>query len=930
MIDIHQALKKAGRLDLSVWRRLTLLVLGAFLLGMSTTFLEVGSVSLFIQKKTFYAAGFDFLIVAICLVFVGSITVKLDRRHGYGGVPLTACLTLLLFGLLKMTAIFPNSVVPANLLFIYKYLMPVVVAMAFWTIAGRFIVLKLSSLKYMGILSASLLGAYWGGVFLSDHGTVDKALMWAVLGFIGLALVMKVLVWLLPQPSETFVRKTGGVQDTSEQKMIDCILMLSFAYTASRGLGDILLYQSLTADNAFAVLSKIWMYCGGLGFLVLALLSHTRFLYTTRWGISVLSLGFFFLAEGAFLGVPKLLYIGFVTAWIFGFLYWVPYLSLLPRPLTLGEGIRLRKLRQMLIEPLAFVLVGAFVLTLPQKLLAPILAVFSLVLLGLMGLSVILYSRLLSRLCKMRSWCGGPLMLVSDKLIRLVQKGAQSDHFQDAVYFLRIMEIAHFPGFKRQLLKALHHPLFEVRLFALDKLDAHGFYHPKVVQAVQQVFKKDKEALVRARALAYLICYEGDYNPQRVYHLYGEYLDDKKLKAGAIMGFLQAGGEWALLAMDGLQKMVLSSQKEENLLALSIIDKVPQKGLVRLVKPLLESPHLDVVRQALLVAGKIGHTQTLSFVFQSLDHPELQDQALQALMMCGKTAFPPLEKMLSNPNVPFTRRRSLILFLGFLPSGEGKQVLLRSLYLPDLKLRKEVFKAILNSKIIWISRTRKKILKQGLALDVNAWHLLNQNILLCQQVPVPALGDSFAFLRRAFDEMRQDLRELILDQLVLLKPSTLVTKAIDILRGPPSQRFISAAGILQDLLPSKLYAQVAPILLFPIAAPEEEKATPMDAAEAKRFLEQLITAPLFPTNRWIEAAALYGLQKVGDTQSEMALNKALHCSSPVVLEAAMELLKHLKTDKKEQEEYLKEHFQRTPKNLNLENYLTQRRKNDYL
>ena len=72
MIDIHQALKKAKKLDFSVWRRLALLCLGAFLLGFSTSFLEVGSVSFFLQKNTFHAIGVDFLAVALCLVWVGS------------------------------------------------------------------------------------------------------------------------------------------------------------------------------------------------------------------------------------------------------------------------------------------------------------------------------------------------------------------------------------------------------------------------------------------------------------------------------------------------------------------------------------------------------------------------------------------------------------------------------------------------------------------------------------------------------------------------------------------------------------------------------------------------------------------------------------------------------------------------------------------
>ena len=783
MIDIHQALKKASRLDLSIWRCLVLLSLGAFLLGMSTTFLEVGTVSLFLKKNTFYAAGVDYLFIALFSVWAGSITVKLDRRNGYGGVPLTTFLTFLLIVILECINFFPKSSIPVNILFIYKYILPIIVSVSFWTIVSRFVILQFNSLKYLGLLAFTFVGFFMGGLFLSRNNlSSEEALLGSAFCLLGLVVVMKILVWLLPQPGETFIRKTGGVQDLSEQKMIDCILAMAFVYMTARGLSDYLLYNHLKQqDGIFSILSCLWMNCGGIGFIILSILAYTRFLYTTLWGLCTLCGGFFLLAEGAFLNVSWLIYSGFVIVWLCGFLYWKPYLSLLPRPLTLGMGIRLRKLRQMLMEPLGFVLVGAFILTLPSAFLAQLLALLSLILLSLICLSVFLYSHLLSRLCKMRLWCGGPLMLVSEKLVKKVKQGVASDSFQDVVYFLRIMEIAHFPGYISQLLKALHHPLQDVRLFAIDKLNAKKCYKTKVVKAVHQVFQKDSSSIVRAHALAFLICSENDSDSQAIYHKYGAYLDDKNLKSGAIMGFLKSGGEWALLAMDGLQKLVSSRQKSDNLCALNIIDQVPQEGLVRLVMPLLKSPHIEVVRSALLVAGHIGHAQTLSFIFQSLDNPELQEEALQALYLYEKKAFPPLEKMLQSSNVPFSRRKLLVLFLGLLPSGEGKQILLRNLYLSDQKMRKEILSAVLNSKITWISRSRKKILKKGIIQDVQWWHLLNKQFQICLQVPLPVLSDSFSFLRNAFYEMQQDLRELILDQLLLLKPTSLSKRINSIL-----------------------------------------------------------------------------------------------------------------------------------------------------
>ena len=96
MIDIHQAFKKAKKLDFSAWRRLVLLSLGAALLGAGWVCLDIASISFLLENKLQYTIGFNFLIIAILLSFIGSISTKLDRRHGYVGVPLCAFLLLLL------------------------------------------------------------------------------------------------------------------------------------------------------------------------------------------------------------------------------------------------------------------------------------------------------------------------------------------------------------------------------------------------------------------------------------------------------------------------------------------------------------------------------------------------------------------------------------------------------------------------------------------------------------------------------------------------------------------------------------------------------------------------------------------------------------------------------------------------------------------
>ena len=124
------------------------------------------------------------------------------------------------------------------------------------------------------------------------------------------------------------------------------------------------------------------------------------------------------------------------------------------------------------------------------------------------------------------------------------------------------MEQAGYSGYKDQLVKGLKHSLFEVRLFCVDKLNKIGV-EPFMYRQLSQLFHTEKNDVVKARILAALIHREGEENISKIFHKFGTYLDDKKLKSGAILGFLQTGGECALLAMDGLQHLSQSKKKED-------------------------------------------------------------------------------------------------------------------------------------------------------------------------------------------------------------------------------------------------------------------------------------------------------------------------------------------------------------------------------
>lgn len=911
------------KISFTDWRVLSLLVIGAFLQGMGFVYLDVGTIDFFLQNHGIFHVGIDFICLAILLPFIGSFTVKLDRRNGYGGAPSTALLTLLLVvGLILVNQYGPVSIL-VQAFFIYRYAAIILISAIFWTIAHRFIVLRFNSFKFLGVLGAELLGISIGGVVLAHPNSHALAHLNGAVGwFTGLFLILKILVWLLPMPSETFIKKSGGVQDNSENKMIVSILCTAFLYVSGRYLSDYFLYRTLLQQNADVgqVLGNIWMVKGMIGLGIVLLCCRFTYTHVQLLGIWGILLAFSVMSAGVFWNNPWYIYGSAIILGIGGRLFWMPFLSMLPQLLALGHGRRLRWQRQVVIEPLAVLFAGSSIIIVPYFEQAILLLVIDFILGCLILITLSFYSRFLLHMCQMRRWCKGPLMLVSTQVIRYVQQGTQSPLIDDAIYFLRLMQQSDYPKYMRYLINSLNHKEAQVRLFALDKLDMMGI-NTSLARLLHQKMQKEKDDEVYCRMLALLIRYHGEQHSHSLFHKYGSYLDNKKSKSGAILGFLQSGGDSALLAMDGLQQMVQSTDKKQNLKALDIIDYMPKTGLVRLVLPLLKSTDLDVKRHALLTAGKIGHVQALSFVLSALDYPEYQESALEALKKYGKQAFPPIEKMLTNPYTPLERRKKLVLFLQALDSVDGKQILLRNINIVDQKLRKDILKAILDSKIVWVSRRRRKILKQSILTDIERWHWLNKNIQKCRQAPDTRLSDAFAFLLRSFEDCCQDTRLIILYQLILLYPESLIERASEILLSNAKQHHEAAFSLLKDLLPNWLCQKLEPVVLSEINNEQES----LNVSQATMFLTRLVTQPDFPIDRWIMSCALLGLKQLGNKDLLHAIKLALHTPWPIVWEAALDNLSMWLKNKKEEKIFLKNIMLENP-NLSLNAYLKQQEK----
>jgi hypothetical protein len=251
-------------------------------------------------------------------------------------------------------------------------------------------------------------------------------------------------------------------------------------------------------------------------------------------------------------------------------------------------------------------------------------------------------------------------------------------------------------------------------------------------------------------------------------------------------------------------------------------------------------------------------------------------------------------------------------------SGQGKQVLLRNINIAEQKLRKDILKAILDSDIILISRRRKKALKQNILHDVDRWHWLQNNIQKCCQAPDARLADSFAFLTRSFEDSLQDTRLVILYQLMLLYPDSVIERAIKILLSKQVRLYETALSLLQDLLPHSLWQKLLPVLMNQT----EDENQPLNVSQAISFLSQLVGHSAFSVDRWVQSCALYGLKQIGNVDLLPVLKTAFHTPWPIVWEAALDDLDAWVQDSTQKKDFLNSVMLQTP-NLAFNFYLKQ-------
>ncbi len=896
MNRLHPLIQKTLSLPLTSLYLLLVLGLTCFLKSIGLALYDIGITTLLLDAVGTTSLAFNLICAAVLLAFGGAYALLFERRQAYGCIPvLTAVVLIIGLGMMG----FQSHVEAAlNTLFPLKYALYILFMTAFWSLAARFIPIRFDSLKFSAVFLCELLGLATGGFIGLMKLPTDSVLIIAQFCLIASIVLLLVLDRLNPIANETFVKKQGGGQGTLGKKLIRLICLTAFIFMSIKSVMDIGFYQLiwLNTKHIATYLSAFWLLWGAGGFVLFLLLRHTSYLYTTSIGLSLLI--------GATVGasvclsveILPALFVFYTLFHISAYFYMDAYFKILPRPIALSDKMRLKKIRLLIVEPTGF-MTGALFFFYYES---PLFIAFFLGGLSLLFTLLILktnhvYSDILLRSFRARFWRGTPLMLTTKKLFNYVTNGLTTNNTDDVIYFLRVLQESRHPQYQKYLLKTLKHKNPEVRIFVLNRMSRQD--NPQIWQKnIDSVFQKETDKSVRQTALCILIQLAHLNGNKKQVEKYTRYLEDKDLKTGALTGFLKLGGVYTQHALDGLQKLAFSKKKSDQLLALQIMTDAPNAGCAPLLTHLFQSNDTDVLNAALLAAGVVRHPQTLSFIFHALDRFDLKESALTALKAYGKGAFPMVEKMFIQPDIPSERRHTLVLFLGALNSGEGKQILLRSLNIPDQKLRKAILTTLLNNGIIWVQNVRKKLLKQLIKQDIHRIQFWIRFLELFGTPPSHETEEAFKYLRQGIEDDIADTRLLILYQLILLKPHPLFYQAVQILKGSDFTLYPTALGVIQDFLPNRLFQTLKPLILYPMQPVKTAEVQYHSIPQLTQSIGALITEPEFTLPPWIQANALYCLRKLGDSHGLDAVHIALNKTNPMVLEAAIYALLRLESD----------------------------------
>jgi HEAT repeat protein len=801
----------------------------SFVIGVAKVFQLTAAQALFLRVYEAGDLAWVYMIASVVTITVSASYLRLGKILA----PRALILSNLIFSMVVTVLIWvalttTDARWPALALMVWYQALVALASVAFWGAATQVLDIRQGKRLFPVVTTGDVLAFSLGGFFILRAVDVIGTANLMLIGAVGHGLSVVALLWITSMRADQFKkpdRASGGPVRETTVDWKSPYLRLMMAYF-------------MLSAAVFVVLDNAFLDVANSRFANTADLARFFALYNMLAAVVT----FFFRSMGAgrmvqrfgliagLLGLPLALLIGSSTVVIVGVLlptlglvFWATTMTRLFDKVFRGvqatsfatlyqplmeKGPSVQATLDGIIDSAALGLAGLALLGLHHffDITAVHLAV---ILIGLSAVWVVATFRLrreyvstLARVLHRRRIHGEPLHVMDGDVLDLVSEELESDHDENVLYAVELLESAEYERLDQVLVELLHHESADVRGEILRLVETHDV--AEALPRVREIIADESETeRIRGRAVRVAGALSEEIFPEVMEAMHDE---SPELRRGALVGLLKSGSiEGIVYAGAELLEDLRSSSARDRIFASQVLRDAEIPSFYRQAIQLLNDRDVRVRIGAIEAASKMGHPPLWPLVVDTLREPELAGAASHALIEAGAAAVPSLLYGFERHTADRSFRLATLRILGLIGNDEAVSYLADLVHDPNREIRHAALTALSKSSF-QPNAVRRKSFRIQLRSEVR-----ESGELFVVAADIREKLSGHALLRAVEEEIRRAQHRLFL-LLAPLFPDQDVLGAWESYQSGDKTRRAYAIEFLENCLSNEDRAWIFPVL----------------------------------------------------------------------------------------------------------------------
>ncbi|MDM8524392.1 Npt1/Npt2 family nucleotide transporter [Desulfococcaceae bacterium HSG8] len=696
----------------------------SLLIGITLTFMETASYTLFLTNFGVKNLPYAYIITALITTCFGYIHTKLQTRVPFSSL-LSGTLGVILGTIivLYITTLLTSSKWLYMALSVSYYALTVLAYLEFWALTGRMFTLRQGKRLY-GLIGN---GETIGGIIAGFSGSVLIKMNFGTLNLLLISafgmLCCMIILYYITHKFEDHLSASEEDETEEEERSFpelfkDTYLRLVFMVSAFSVLGyyflDYIFYEQVELeypkeDEMAAFVSTFLGYLRILTLLFNSFLSGklisgygvkigTLVFPIALAGLAVVAIsGFFFAPDGVFfwLIVGKKVFDEVVR-------YPVeePTIRILYQPLRRRLRLRVQTVVETMVEPISNALAGVLIALMTHPFFSfksiHLIYIMFAILAGWIVASFYLlreYAVVLNK--RLKRGEGIDDIAIDGAAVAVLIDRLKSPKAGDVIYSLRILEDIDHEKLETFLLNLAEHPESQVRQHVLRRIGVLGMKN--ALETVKKRIILEKDLQVLGVALQTLSALSETEAFERVF----DYLihEEEEVRKGAMIALLRYGGiDGVLAAGANLNALLDSDEPQQRKLAAQVLGEVGIAGFARPLLRLLEDKDLEVRRAAIAASGNLKNATLLPLLLKNFSEAAVRKDAISAVVAFGESILPELEKEFDKEDQPPQVSIRLIRAMGRIGGDLAIDTLKKKMDFAEVDIRKHILKALVGCR----------------------------------------------------------------------------------------------------------------------------------------------------------------------------------------------------------------------------------------